>query len=264
MMSTLHHPLVVDYLARLEAAAASLPPDRRAELITDLGGHMEEAAAHTDGSEAAIRDILDRLGPPEDVAREAEATPGVGPQPAAGPPQPGRSSPVVEMWALGLFAASILFCVTVVLLPFAPVALVVALVLLAISRRWTRSDKLLGALAYGLGGLPLIIVVTSLPLLQWSSECHGGNTPDGTTWQECSGGAPAWLLWAAVAGVAALLALWITVGVRLYRSARGTVGRARPGWSGGAVAAAVVAVILVGLLLVSFAPLLVFGLRPGP
>ncbi|MCD6639435.1 MAG: hypothetical protein LT071_05925, partial [Nocardioides sp.] len=154
MMSTLQHPLVLDYLTRLEAAAVSLPPDARAELVTDLGAHIEEAASHTDGSDDSIRAVLDRLGPPEEAAREAGATAG-GPAPTALPPAPGAAT--LEMWALALLVGSVVMCVSIVLIPLAPLALITGLVLLFVSQRWSLRDKLLGLAAYGIGG-PLALV----------------------------------------------------------------------------------------------------------
>jgi hypothetical protein len=42
-MTVQANPLVEDYLRRLDAAASSLPPHRRDELITEIRGHVEEA-----------------------------------------------------------------------------------------------------------------------------------------------------------------------------------------------------------------------------
>jgi hypothetical protein len=65
-------PLVKDYLRRLEAAAAQLPHDRRTELVGEIEEHVDaalaEAGAH---DEATVRSVLERLGPPEEIAAAA-------------------------------------------------------------------------------------------------------------------------------------------------------------------------------------------------
>ena len=73
-MSTVHTDrLVEDYLHRLEAAAraAALPPPRRAELVAEIREHVEEALRDGPRDEAAVRNVLERLGPPEEVASDA-------------------------------------------------------------------------------------------------------------------------------------------------------------------------------------------------
>jgi hypothetical protein len=66
--------LVADYLGRLTAAAADLPPDRRDELIEEIRAHIAEArAAAAEGgpSGSSVRGVLDRLGSPDDIVRAA-------------------------------------------------------------------------------------------------------------------------------------------------------------------------------------------------
>lgn len=64
--------LVDDYLRRLDAAASALPPDRRAELIMVIREHVQEALREAPANdEAAVRDLLERLGPPEDIVSAA-------------------------------------------------------------------------------------------------------------------------------------------------------------------------------------------------
>lgn len=70
--------LVRDYLHRLDVAAASLPPDRRSELRQEIADHIAQARAAGDvGNEAALRQLLDRIGDPDDIvvaAREGETS----------------------------------------------------------------------------------------------------------------------------------------------------------------------------------------------
>lgn len=60
--------LVRDYLGRLEAAAASLPVHRRAELAAEVRDHIDSALAEAGRSdEVTVRNILERLGSPEEI-----------------------------------------------------------------------------------------------------------------------------------------------------------------------------------------------------
>jgi uncharacterized membrane protein len=69
--------LVDDYLSRLEAAAAHLQRSRRAELIAEIREHIEAALREEDAAgEVAVRNVLERLGPPEEIVEAAEPAPG--------------------------------------------------------------------------------------------------------------------------------------------------------------------------------------------
>ena len=74
-------PLVDDYLRRLKAAAADLPRERREELVEEIEAHVDEALGEAGADdETAVRDVLERLGSPEEIAA------------AARPPAPRRSA----------------------------------------------------------------------------------------------------------------------------------------------------------------------------
>src|SRR3954453_5980733 len=65
-------PLVDDYLRRLEAAVAGLPRARRAELVEEIEAHIASALRETGSADpAAVRNVLERLGPPEEIAAAA-------------------------------------------------------------------------------------------------------------------------------------------------------------------------------------------------
>lgn len=65
-------PLVDDYLRRLAAAASVLPPHRRDELISEIRDHLQEALRQAPADdEAAVRNMLERLGPPEEIVSAA-------------------------------------------------------------------------------------------------------------------------------------------------------------------------------------------------
>jgi len=66
--------IVNQYLSRLEAALANLPPERRRQLIESITDHISEARVTLAvTSEVALRDILDRVGQPGDIAAAALA-----------------------------------------------------------------------------------------------------------------------------------------------------------------------------------------------
>jgi hypothetical protein len=142
-MTTTVDALVDRYLADLGAELEGLPADRRRELLDEVGEHIAAARATLDAeSEAAIRNVLERLGDPADIAAEARERFGV-------PAMPTRhATPWLEVIALVLLV-----------IPF--LGWVVGVVLVWLSRVWTTRDKLIGTLAgmswvvAGLGGLSM-------------------------------------------------------------------------------------------------------------
>jgi uncharacterized membrane protein len=65
-------PLVDDYLRRLDAAASALPAHRRDELISQIRDHFQEALRQAPATdEAAVRNVLERLGSPEEIVAAA-------------------------------------------------------------------------------------------------------------------------------------------------------------------------------------------------
>ena len=73
-------PLVDDYLRRLEAAAADLPRERRAELVGEIEEHVDAALAESGDDETAVRNVLERLGSPEEIAAAAAGPPTAAPE----------------------------------------------------------------------------------------------------------------------------------------------------------------------------------------
>lgn len=66
--------LIGDYLHRLDVALSPLPSARRQQLVAEISEHLDEARSHLPSqSETAIRDLLDRVGQPEEIAAEAMA-----------------------------------------------------------------------------------------------------------------------------------------------------------------------------------------------
>ena len=70
--------LIRDYLGRLDAASWTVPAPRRAELADEVREHIEAALAEAGSrDEVTVRNVLDRLGRPEEIAA-ADADPAAG------------------------------------------------------------------------------------------------------------------------------------------------------------------------------------------
>lgn len=146
--------LVNDYLGRLDAAAGSLPPSRRTELAGEVKQHIEMALAEAGGrDEVTVRNVLDRLGPPDEIV-DAER--------GAGGPAPewtGRAGPasVTERSAWGAveIAAILLLTVGAVFLPI--VGPLVGLIFVWASAQWTTRQKLIAT--------TIVLVLALLPII---------------------------------------------------------------------------------------------------
>jgi hypothetical protein len=157
-MSTTTDRLVDDYLRRLEAAAAHLPRSRRAELVAEIREHIEAALRQEDAAdEVAVRNVLERLGPPEEIVAAAEPP----------PDRARRRAGVLEIVALLVLLVPVVGWVVEPLLVFA-------------SDVWSRRDKLVGF------ALLLTLVFLSLAYLSMNtlsgeeqSVPPGETTPSG-------------------------------------------------------------------------------------
>src|SRR5450759_781886 len=125
--------LVDQYLTRLADAAQALPPDRRAELLSEIREHIVAAMAESDGAdEVVVRTMLDRLGQPEDIVAAA-----VEDGPPKDPANPGRSQ--TRQRGLGLEIGAVVMLTLGSLIPVFGWA--VGVVLLWSSGLWRRSEK---------------------------------------------------------------------------------------------------------------------------
>ena len=87
-MSTRADELINEYLDRLEEELADFPSTRRRELVQEISAHIAEARASLENEdEASIRNLLDRMGDPADIAAEAAGTPAA----EAPPPQQAKA-----------------------------------------------------------------------------------------------------------------------------------------------------------------------------
>jgi uncharacterized membrane protein len=159
-MSTDDDQLVEEYLRELRDAARGLPADRRNELTEEITAHIAEAR-QSDGSPMAVRNILDRLGDPADIVRAAADTPPGSPAwsgaPGSGAGHPAAAAQPGRAGALEL-AAVLFLLLGGIVIPV--VGWFIGVVLLWVSPRWTKRDKLLGTLVWP-GGLlaPALLVV---------------------------------------------------------------------------------------------------------
>nr|WP_223243663.1 hypothetical protein [Streptomyces sp. CBMA123] len=123
--------------AHLDAVAhgtATLPPERRRELMADLREHIEVSLTEAPLTEAAVRSVLEQLGTPRQIADAALAEEGLAPP-----------APETAGWTNLTLALAVL-ALPLALIPVAgPVLGFVSAVLAAVrvtrSRQWTRGEK---------------------------------------------------------------------------------------------------------------------------
>lgn len=71
-MTTSSERVMDDYLGRLEHSLSDVPAAQRKVIIAEIVTHIDEALAEEpDDSEASVRNVLDRVGDPEEIASEA-------------------------------------------------------------------------------------------------------------------------------------------------------------------------------------------------
>jgi uncharacterized membrane protein len=199
--------LVSDYLGRLDSALGGLPKGRREEILDEISNHIaEERSQLPEESDADVRNLLDRVGDPAEVADAARDE-----TVDARVQQPHRRIGAVEVLALVL----------------TPLFWPAGVILLWLSPAWNLRDRLIGTLLPP-GGY--IFIVFFLPLLliggmQPSGGCMTVTDSQGNVIQQsCTGfeALPVWqqdLLQAAGFGLLALL-LVLPVLTALYMAWR--------------------------------------------
>ena len=129
--------LVRDYVGRLEAAAWPLPPDRKGELVGEVREHIEAALVEAGArDEVTVRNVLERLGRPEEIVAE-EAGPAV-------PAARSAVSPPAQS-ALGAVEIVAILMLTIGSLILPIFGALIGLVFVAASSRWTTREKLIAA-----------------------------------------------------------------------------------------------------------------------
>jgi hypothetical protein len=146
--------LVQDYLRRLDAAAWPLAADRRSELVAEVRDHIETALAEADHrDEVTTRNVLDRLGAPEEIVA-AEA----------GDARPAPAAPITVVverrsgWGGTEIAAIAFLTVGAIFLPF--VGPLIGLIFVWGSSQWsTRQKRVATAIVVVLLLIPILFLV---------------------------------------------------------------------------------------------------------
>ncbi len=98
MTTTSVDEIVEEYLKHLDAALSQIPATRRRQLMIEIREHIDQARSELpEESEVAVRNLLSRLGRPEDIAAEALAD---GPPSADGQPH--------RRWIVGIVVLAVL------------------------------------------------------------------------------------------------------------------------------------------------------------
>jgi len=156
-MSTTPDKLVERYLKHLEVELDDLPRDRRREIVDEISGHIAEARAGLEHeTEADVRNILEGLGDPADIAEDARERFDVRP--------PAQPQPFKPGWME--VAALVFLLIGGLIIPI--FGWVIGVVLLWVSNAWNIRDKIIGTL-FVPGGLGLPI-----GLALFSSSASGG------------------------------------------------------------------------------------------
>ena len=146
--------LVRGYLERMRAAAAGLPPDRREELLAEVREHIGAALTAEPGepTEVSVRNVLDRLGPPEEIVRAERDDPA----PPAAEQDGAAAGTTPPPWGALEAAALVTLAAGGIVLPV--IGLLIGLLLAWLSDRWTTQQKLVAS------AIALLPVILALPV----------------------------------------------------------------------------------------------------
>jgi len=141
-MSTTPDKLVERYLKHLEVELDDVPSDRRREIVDEIADHIAEARAGLEHeTEADVRNILEGLGDPADIAADARERFEL---PAS------RTAPYKAGWME--VGALVLLLIGGIVIPF--FGWFIGVVLLWVSNAWNVRDKIIGTV-FVPGGLGL-------------------------------------------------------------------------------------------------------------
>ncbi|MEV7596997.1 hypothetical protein AB0O91_06360 [Kitasatospora sp. NPDC089797] len=134
MNNPVEHPLVRAHLDAVARGTATLPPERRNELLADLREHIEVSLSEAPLTEEAVRSVLAQLGTPRQIIDAALA-------------EEGQSAPTAETagWTNLTLALAVLALPLALVPALGPVlgfaSAVVAAIRVTRSRQWTRREK---------------------------------------------------------------------------------------------------------------------------
>jgi uncharacterized membrane protein len=159
------------YLRELDEELRDLPAARRRELLEEIREHIDSALAESrDNDDVEVRNVLDRLGDPTEIAAEARERFGI-----------RRAKPGVrEILALILLPIGGFLYV---------IGWVVGAILLASSTVWTSREKVIGLLVVPGGLLPAAL----FGLMSGGEVCSEIEMDGRVVSEACSGGMPIWL-----------------------------------------------------------------------
>src|SRR5262245_61894501 len=164
MNQQLSRQLVDDYPHDLREELRDLPKSRQNELVAEIKEHIDEAMAEEPSNdEATVRNVLERLGDPADIASEARDRMGI----------------QTEKAGLLETAAVIRLPIGGIIIPF--FGWFAGLVLLCSSPVWTSRDKWIGTLIIP-GGLMLPVYLFLAP----AQVCSTVTDRNGVVTSTCS------------------------------------------------------------------------------
>ena len=132
VISSTPDKLVERYLKHLDVELDDLPRDRRREIVDEISGHIAEARAGLEAeTESDLRNILDDLGDPAEIAGDARERFDVR-------PLAGASAGAMEVGAL------VMLLIGGLVLP--GVGWLIGVVLLWVSNAWNVRDKVIGTI----------------------------------------------------------------------------------------------------------------------
>jgi uncharacterized membrane protein len=148
--------LILGYLDRLDVASHGLPESRRSDLRAEVEEHIEAALDEVAArDEVTIRNVLERLGPPEEIVA-ADLREGGEPAQSSAPSQPAPP-PTAPVWGTVEILAILGLTIGGLLLPF--VGPIIGLLLVWMSRAWTTMEKTIAT------GIVLVLLILPVLLL---------------------------------------------------------------------------------------------------
>jgi uncharacterized membrane protein len=200
-MTTKSERVMDEYLGRLERSLRDVPTARREEIISGIVDHIDEALAEEpDDNEASVRNVLDRVGDPEEIASEARERLDI---------RQSKPSWTDAAAIVLLLIGGFLFLV----------GWVAGVVLLWISDVWSARQKIIGTLLVP-GGLatPFLLLLTPVEVTTCSIS-----TVDGVRTSVCEGASDgatvlAWVV--LVLLIVAPIAVSVYLGRTLMRARR--------------------------------------------
>jgi uncharacterized membrane protein len=158
------------YLQDLDEELRDLPDARRRELLGEIREHIDSALAEAPGGEESdVRNVLERLGEPADIAEEARQRFGI-----------VRAKPGIRE------------TLAIILLPIGGVIIpvlgwIVGAILLASSNVWTSREKVIGLLLFPGGLLPAVALSLGAG---GGRVCEAAGFDGQVVTETCSGGMP--------------------------------------------------------------------------